>query len=124
MLVGLNKGRIVSKYIIAVVFLLGLMQGKTEALTWEKDGVILQSLLIKETVLHFTKYKKCSDTKDDKKRLACFDSLTKYTEEREKKYDNLGKLDKLSEDSEKEAEKQLEDMLKELNKALGLNNKP
>jgi len=56
--------------------------------------------------------------------LACFDSLTKYIEEREKKYDNLRKLDKLSEDSEKEAEKQLEDMLKELNKALGLNNKP
>ena len=56
--------------------------------------------------------------------LVCFDSLTKYIEEREKKYDNLRKLDKLSEDSEKEAEKQLEDMLNELNKALGLNNKP
>ena len=113
-----------SKQIIAVVFLLGLIQGQTEALTWEKDSVILQSLMIKETALFFKKYKKCSDTKDDKKRLACFDSLTKYIEEREKKYDNLRKLDKLSEDSEKEAEKQLEDMLKELNKALGLNNKP
>ena len=45
-------------------------------------------------------------------------------EKREKKYENILKLDKLSEDSEKEAEKQLEDMLKELNKALGLNNKP
>jgi len=114
----------VSKYIIAVVFLLGLMQGQTEALTLENDSVILQSLMIKETALFSKKYKKCSDIKGDKKRLACFDSLTKYIEEREKKYDNLRKLDKLSEDSEKEAEKQLEDMLKELNKALGLNNKP
>ena len=111
-----------SKYIVAVVFLLGLMQGKTEALTWDED--IFKDLWFKETTLHLIKYKKCSDTKDDKKRLACFDSLTKYIEEREKKYNNLRKLDKLSEDSEKEAEKQLEDMLKELNKALGLNNKP
>jgi len=39
LLVGLNKGRIVSKYIIAVVFLLGLMQGKTEAILKFDGGV-------------------------------------------------------------------------------------
>ena len=113
-----------SKQIIAVVFLLGLIQGQTEALTWEKDSVILQSLMIKETALFSKKYKKCSDIKGDKKRLACFDSLTKYIEEREKKYDNLRKLDELPMHNDEEAQKQLEDILKELNKALGLNNKP
>jgi len=109
----------VSKYFIAVVFLLGLMQGKTEALDFTDRMVV-----IKEVVVISQKYKKCSDTKDDKKRLACFDSLTIYMKEREKIYENLIRLDKLSEDSEKEAQKQLEDILKELNKELGLNNKP
>lgn len=113
---GLDKGGVVSKYIIAVVFLLGLMQGKIEALTGDSD--LFQSLYIKETALHLKKYKKCSDTKDDKKRLACFDSLTKHGKEREKKYENIKKLDELSEDSEKEAEKQLKNMLKELDKIL------
>ena len=108
-----------SKYIIAVVFLLGLMQGKTEALDFTDRMVV-----IKEVVVISQKYQKCSDTKDDKKRLACFDSLTKYTEEREKKYDNLRKLDELPMHNDEEAQKQLEDILKELNKALGLNNKP
>ena len=56
---------IVSKYIIAVVFLLGLVQGKTEALIGDSD--LFQALYFKETALHLTKYKKCSDTKDDKK---------------------------------------------------------
>ena len=73
-----------SKYIIAVVFLLGLMQGKTEALDFTDRMVV-----IKEVVVISQKYKKCSDTKDDKKRLACFDSLTIYMKEREKIYENL-----------------------------------
>ena len=91
---GLDKGGVVSKYIIAVVFLLGLMQGKTEALDFT-DGMVV----IKEVGVISQKYTKCSETKDDKKRLACFDSLTIYIKEREKKYENL-------------------------DKALGLNNKP
>ena len=37
---------------------------------------------------------------------------------REKKYEDIKKLDELSEDSEKEAEKQLKNMLKELDKIL------
>ena len=103
-----------NKYFIAVVLLLGLMQGKTEAL--EKDIFII----IKEFGVISTKYKTCSDTKDDKKRLACFDILTKYMGEREKKWENLVKLDKLSDDSKKEAEKQFKNMVKELDKFLGL----
>ena len=94
LLVALNKGGVVSKYIIAVVFLLGLMQGKTEALDFTDSMVV-----IKEVGVISQKYTKCSETKDDKKRLACFDSLTIYIKEREKKYENL-------------------------DKALGLNNKP
>ena len=103
-----------NKYFIAVVLLLGLMQGKTEAL--EKDIFII----IKEFGVISTKYKTCSDTKDDKKRLACFDILTKYMGEREKKWGNLVKLDKLSGDSKKEAEKQFKNMVKELDKFLDL----
>ena len=103
-----------NKYFIAVVLLLGLMQGKTEAL--EKDIFII----LKEFGVISTKYKTCSDTKDDKKRLACFDILTKYLEEREKKYENLIKLDKLSDDSKKETEEQFKNMVKELDKFLGL----
>lgn len=68
-----------SKYIIAVVFLLGLMQGKTEALDFTDRMVV-----IKEVVVISQKYQRCSDTKHDKKRLACFDSLTIYYE-RERK---------------------------------------
>jgi hypothetical protein len=104
----------VNKYFIAVVLLLGLMQGKTEAL--EKDIFII----IKEFGVISAKYKKCSDTKDDKKRLACFDILTKYMGEREKKWENLVKSDKLSDDSKKEAKKQFKNMVKELDKFLGL----
>ena len=80
-----------------MALLFGLMQGNTEAL--EKDIFII----IKEFGVISTKYKTCSDTKDDKKRLACFDILTKYMGEREKKWENLVKLDKLSYDSKKEA---------------------
>ena len=98
---GLDKGGVVSKYIIAVVFLLGLMQGKTAALDFTDSMVV-----IKEVGVISQKYTKCSETKDDKKRLACFDSLTIYIKEREKKYENLSRLDKLSEDSKKKAEKQ------------------
>ena len=82
-----------SKYIIAVVFLLGLMQGKTEALDFTDRMAV-----IKEVVVISQKYQKCSDTKDDKKRLACFDSLTIYMKEREKIYENLIRLDKLEVD--------------------------
>ena len=103
-----------SKYIIAVVLLLGLMQGKTEAL--EKDIFIV----LKEFGVITTKYKTCSNTKEDRKRLACFDTLTRYMGEREKKWKNPVKLDKLSDDSKKEAEKQFKNMVKELDKFLGL----
>ena len=68
-----------SKYIIAVVFLLGLMQGKTEALDFTDSMVV-----IKEVGVISQKYTKCSETKDDKKRLACFDSLTIYMKEGKK----------------------------------------
>ena len=107
-----------SKYFIAVVFLLGLMQGKTEALTWDED--LFKDLWFKESTLHLTKYKKCSDTKDDKKRLACFDSLTIYMKEREKIYENLIRLDKLEVDSKKESEERLKNIIKNLDKALDL----
>ena len=86
-----------NKYFIAVVLLLGLMQGKTEAL--EKDIFII----IKEFGVITTKYKTCSDTKEDTKRLACFDTLTQYMGEREKKWENLVRLGKLSGESKKEA---------------------
>ena len=104
-----------TKNIIAVVFLLGLMHGKTEALDFTDRMVV-----IKEVVVVSQKFQKCSDTKGDKKRLACFDILTKYMGEREKKWENLVKLDKLSDDSKKEAEKQFKNMVKELDKFLDL----
>ena len=115
-----------SKYIIAVVFLLGLMQGKTEALGLENEinRISDELLIIRELAVVSKKYTKCTITKDDKKRLACFDSLTIYIKEREKKYENLSRLDKLSGDSKKKAEKKLKNMVKKLDKALGLNNKP
>ena len=93
-----------SKYLIAVVLLLGLMQGKTEALEEEFF------LLIKEFAVVSKKYEECSNTKDDKKRLACFDSLTKYIKERDKKYENF----------KRDSEKQLKNMMKDLDKSLGL----
>ena len=42
-----------------------------------------------EVVAVSNKYKKCSDTKDDKKKLACFDNLMKSIKEREKKYEKI-----------------------------------
>ena len=78
-----------TKYLLAVVFLLGLTQGKLEAL--DLDGMVM----IKEVAEVSNKYKQCTGIKDDKKRLACFDGLTNYIKEREKKYDNLlGKKEK------------------------------
>ena len=110
-----QQGGVVSKYIIAAVFLLGLMQGKTEALDFTDRMVV-----IKEVVVISQKYKRCSDTKDDKKRLACFDSLTIYIKQREKIYENLIRLDKLEVDSKKESEERLKNIIKNLDKALDL----
>ena len=69
-----------SKYIIAVVFLLGLTQGKSAAV--DLDGMVI----IKEAVEVSKKYNTCTSIEDDKKRLACFDSLTNYIKKREKIY--------------------------------------
>ena len=78
-----------TKYLMAVVFLLCLTQTKLEAL--DLDGMVM----IKEVAEVSNKYKQCTGIKDDKKRLACFDGLTNYIKEREKKYDNLlGKKEK------------------------------
>ena len=78
-----------TKYLMAVVFLLCLTQTKLEAL--DLDGMVM----IKEVAEVSNKYKQCTGIKDDKKRLACFDGLTSYIKEREKKYDNLlGKKEK------------------------------
>jgi len=79
----------VVKFLIAVVFLLGLTQEKSEAL--DLDGMVM----IKEVVEVSNKYKICSDTKDNKKRLACFDGLTIYIKEREKKYEDTYGLNKV-----------------------------
>ena len=81
-----------NKYLIAVFFLLGLTQEKSEAL--DLDGMVM----IKEVVEVSNKYKICSDTKDNKKRLACFDDLTIYIKEREKKYENIYGLNKVPDD--------------------------
>ena len=68
------------KFLIGVVFILGLTQEKSEAV--DLDSM----LLIKEIVEVSKKYNKCTSIEDDKKRLACFDSLTNYIKEREKIY--------------------------------------
>ena len=68
------------KFLIGVVFLLGLIQGKSEAV--DLDGM----LLIKEAVEVSKKYNTCTSIEDDKKRLACFDNLTNYIKKREKIY--------------------------------------
>jgi len=73
----------VSKYLIAVFFLISITQEKSEAL--DLDGMVM----IKEVVEISNKYKQCTGIKDDKRRLACFDSLTNYIKEREKKYNKL-----------------------------------
>jgi uncharacterized protein YjbI with pentapeptide repeats len=55
----------VNKYIIAVIFLLSLMQGKSEAHGLE-----------------------CANISDDKKRLACFDGLSSNTKKVDKVSNN------------------------------------
>ena len=68
------------KFLIGVVFLLGLTQEKSEAV--DLDGMVL----IKEAVEVSKKHNMCTSIEDDKKRLACFDNLTNYIKEREKIY--------------------------------------
>ena len=68
------------KFLIGVVFILGLTQEKSEAV--DLDSM----LLIKEIVEVSKKYNTCTSIEDDKKRLACFDSLTNYIKKREKIY--------------------------------------
>ena len=68
------------KFLIGVVFVLGLTQEKSEAV--DLDGI----LLIKEALEVSKKYNTCTSIEDDKKRLACFDSLTNYIKKREKIY--------------------------------------
>ena len=68
------------KFLIGVVFILGLTQEKSEAV--DLDSM----LLIKEIVEVSKKYNKCTSIEDDKKRLACFDNLTNYIKKREKIY--------------------------------------
>jgi hypothetical protein len=70
----------VVKFLIGVVFILGLTQEKSEAV--DLDGI----LLIKEALEVSKKYNTCTSIEDDKKRLACFDSLTNYIKKREKIY--------------------------------------
>jgi len=70
----------VVKFLIGVVFVLGLTQEKSEAV--DLDGM----LLIKEAVEVSKKYNTCTSIEDDKKRLACFDNLTNYIKERENIY--------------------------------------
>ena len=74
------------KYFIAVILLSGLMQGESEAV--EIDIL----LIVKEIKKISSKYYNCVEIKDDKQRLLCFDSLTAYMNEREKKYKNLSNL--------------------------------
>ena len=68
------------KFLIGVVFVLGLTQNKSEAV--DLDGMVL----IKEAVEVSKKYNTCTNIEDNKKRLACFDNLTNYIKEREKIY--------------------------------------
>ena len=68
------------KFLIAVVFLVGLTQGKSAAV--DLDGMVI----IKEAVEVSRKYNTCTSIEGDKKRLACFDNLTNYIKEREKIY--------------------------------------
>ena len=65
-----------SKYLIAIVFLLGLTQGKSEAL--DLDAMVM----IKEVAAVSNKYEKCTRIKGDKKKLTCFDGLTNYIKEK------------------------------------------
>ena len=81
------------KYFIAMVLLSGLMQGESEAVD------IDMLLIVKEIKIISSKYYDCVEIKDDKQRLLCFDGLTEYINEREKKYANLSKLKTSKDDS-------------------------
>jgi len=83
----------VKKYFIAMVLLSGLMQGESEAVD------IDMLLIVKEIKIISSKYYDCVEIKDDKQRLLCFDGLTEYINEREKKYANLLKLKTSKDDS-------------------------
>tara|TARA_B110000914_G_C15229734_1_gene339059 strand:- start:20 stop:304 length:285 start_codon:yes stop_codon:yes gene_type:complete len=83
----------VKKYFIAMVLLSGLMQGESEAVD------IDMLLIVKEIKIISSKYYNCVEIKDDKERLLCFDGLTEYINEREKKYANLSKLRTSKDDS-------------------------
>jgi hypothetical protein len=74
------------KYFIALILLSGLVQGESEAV----DVDML--LIVNEIKTISSKYYNCVETKDDKQRLLCFDGLTAYMNEREKKYENLSNL--------------------------------
>ena len=79
------------QFFIGILFLLGLTQGKSEAV--DLDGMIL----IKEAVEVSKKYNTCTSIEADKKRLVCFDNLTNYIKEREKIYNKNEKtIDSIS----------------------------
>ena len=79
------------QFFIGILFLLGLTQGKSEAV--DLDGMIL----IKEAVEVSNKYNTCTSIEVDKKRLVCFDNLTNYIKEREKIYNKNEKtIDSIS----------------------------
>ena len=70
------------KFLIGVVFILGLTQEKSEAV--DLDSM----LLIKELVEVSKKYNTCTSIEDDKKRLACFDGLSSNTKKVDKVSNN------------------------------------
>ena len=69
-----------------MVLLSGLMQGESEAVD------IDMLLIVKEIKIISSKYYDCVEIKGDKQRLLCFDGLTAYINEREKKYKNFSNL--------------------------------
>ena len=74
------------KYFIAILLLSGLMQGESEAVDFD------MLLAVKEIKIISSKYYNCVEIKDDKQRLLCFDGLTAYLNEREKKYESFSNL--------------------------------
>tara|TARA_B110000438_G_C15469445_1_gene502427 strand:- start:169 stop:474 length:306 start_codon:yes stop_codon:yes gene_type:complete len=81
------------KYFIAILLLSGLMQGESEAVDFD------MLLAVKEIKIISSKYYNCVEIKDDKQRLLCFDGLTEYINEREKKYANPSKFRVSKDDS-------------------------
>jgi hypothetical protein len=90
------------KYFIAVFLLSGLMQGESEAV----DVDML--LIVKEIKIISSKYFNCVEIKDDKKRLLCFDGLTSYLNEQEKKYEKFSNLRTSKNDSIKKYKEKFE----------------